>query len=286
MVVKLNGADFSEQNIGTYELPEEINAFTLAAIAASGRTFNSTQKSALNTFFKTLGAFGNESAIWSKLDKVYMPMLAGDLSKAVVNYKTNNVDAVPDASWLELRNRGLAKISGSTTGTKVQLPNTSVNPSNLSVFTFNTVELVDAGANDSPSIGSSAISGSDWKVFGTQGYSGGNSTYILLRFTGNVSIDDNSNISNDNKKSLILRGKSCNGTNVVTLYGGSTIIKKVNSSISLAEKQMTYYPFGVNASGATGSAVPCGASIIGNFLTESECKTLGSAFNALWDAIK
>lgn len=286
MVVKLNGADFSAQNIGTYELPEEINAFTLAAINASGNTFSNSQKLALNTFFKTLGAFGGESDIWGKLDKVYMPMLARDLSKAVVNYKTNNVDAVPDASWLELANYGIAKITGSTTGQALKTDtNYNMNWSNKSAFVFNASPLTDANASDAPSHGLAA-SGTKYFVIGANGVSSGG-TNIKANLNGTM-IDAVITNNSDDKNKCTLRGKSCNGTTVLTLCGdGEVKTQNVSSSASalLVDTPCTLYPFGIAANGAIPTGKYNGASIVGSYLTSEEMKTLQSAFDMLWSVI-
>lgn len=111
MILVIKNADFSANCIERVELNRNLNPFTLAAIEASGnKSMTSEQKSALDTFFNKIGAFGNESEIWSKLDKVYIPFLCSDLTKACVNYKTNESEYELSAERYTLRNKGIAGV--------------------------------------------------------------------------------------------------------------------------------------------------------------------------------
>lgn len=111
MILVIKNADFSANCIERVELNRNLNPFTLAAIEASGnKSMTSEQKSALDTFFNKIGAFGNESEIWSKLDKVYIPFLCSDLTKACVNYKTNESEHELSAERYTLRNKGVAGV--------------------------------------------------------------------------------------------------------------------------------------------------------------------------------
>lgn len=107
MVIRLDGADFSADNLGKIYVGI-LDDFTTAAITASGNSsMTDGQKAALNTFFEDIGAFGTKSTIWSKLDKVYIPLLASDVANAMVNYKTNTADTTPSADYWQLRSRGI-----------------------------------------------------------------------------------------------------------------------------------------------------------------------------------
>lgn len=111
MIVQINNADFSEKNIG--KISTGIDPFTIAAIAASGNTtMSNNQKIALNTFFKQIGATqGSTSQIFGKMKFIYLPMIAADVAKALVNYKTNNVDFAPSSDYYQIRNHGIVKTS-------------------------------------------------------------------------------------------------------------------------------------------------------------------------------
>ena len=137
MIIVLKNADFSANNIGRVEIKKDINPFTLAAITASGNSsMTNEQKSALDTFFGNIGAFGGASDIWSKLDRVYIPFLSTELSKSCVNYKTNIVDKYLSADRYVLRNKGITGVAESPsryTETAID-EDVAIDTRNLSVF--------------------------------------------------------------------------------------------------------------------------------------------------------
>lgn len=113
MILVLSGADFSENNLGQVEVTTILDDFTLAAIEASGNvSMTDVQKSALNTFFKKIGAFGADSQIFSKMRYLYLPMLASDLAHSMVNYVNNDNSIVPSNTKFQLRNKGITGVSG------------------------------------------------------------------------------------------------------------------------------------------------------------------------------
>ena len=111
MILVLEGADFSQNNLGQVEVTTILDDFTKAAIAASGNSnMTDIQKANLNTFFKRLGAFGGVGTIWNKLTYLWLPMIAGDLAHSLVNYKDNTVSATPNGSDWTLQNKGIKAI--------------------------------------------------------------------------------------------------------------------------------------------------------------------------------
>lgn len=116
MIIKISNADFSSDYIEKVNVKKKLDAFTIAAIEASGNSSLTTeQKFALDDFFGTLGAYGDSSNIWSKMSYMFIPFLSSDVSKAMVNYVGNDTSIVPDSSKFELRNKGLA-VKESQTG--------------------------------------------------------------------------------------------------------------------------------------------------------------------------
>lgn len=114
MIIVIKNADYSAKNLGKVEVKKVLNPFTLSAIEASGNTLmTDEQKSALDTFFENVGAFGSENSIWSKLDKVYIPFLCSSLSNACINYKTNKLDKELSAERYTLRNGGITGVTES-----------------------------------------------------------------------------------------------------------------------------------------------------------------------------
>ena len=108
MIVILNTADFSSQNIGKIDRPNVINQFTLDAVAASGNTdINSEKLNALNNFFKKVGAFGAQSELWNNVKIAFLPMLAADLSHCLVDYTDNTTPVIPESAYYELKDGGM-----------------------------------------------------------------------------------------------------------------------------------------------------------------------------------
>lgn len=112
MIIKINGADFSQNNLGKVIVTTELNSFTKAAIAASGNnSLTVTQKVMLNELFLKMGVDGSNN-VMSKIHRLYLPIIAGDVSHALINYKDTNFvnDKVLDSSHWTLRSNGLVGI--------------------------------------------------------------------------------------------------------------------------------------------------------------------------------
>ena len=117
MILVLNGADFSENNLGQVEVDITPNEYTTAALLAGGRTgLNNNQISSLNNFFNVIGA-GEVNSIASKIRYLFMPILASEVSKALINYKNENftAEATPSATNWILSTKGIKGVD--TTGT-------------------------------------------------------------------------------------------------------------------------------------------------------------------------
>lgn len=109
MILILKDADFSANNLGKVELPREVSNFTLSALAASGnKSLTGEKVLALDTFFSNIGAISN-SGIWPKLKLFTLPLIAGSLDKALVNYKDNSVIYSVDGAYWELVNGVLSR---------------------------------------------------------------------------------------------------------------------------------------------------------------------------------
>ena len=109
MIIKINGADFSQNNLGKVVVTTELDPFTKAAIAASGNdSLTLTQKVMLNDLFLKMGVDGSNN-VMSKIHRLYLPIIAGDVSHALINYKDSTFvnDKVLDSSHWTLRSNGL-----------------------------------------------------------------------------------------------------------------------------------------------------------------------------------
>lgn len=155
MVIVLKDADFSASNIGQIEIEVKIDEFTEAAITASGNaSMTTSQQNALNSFFKTLGAFGGNGTIWNKLTFLWLPVISGDLAHSLVNYKDNVVSATPNSTYWALNNNGIKAVGSPSDGIAVTAPS-SISKSDVSVFGIgdNQVRFLIVGSSNPGRLG-------------------------------------------------------------------------------------------------------------------------------------
>lgn len=287
MIIVLKDADFSQSNIGKIKLPGQINQFTLDAIEASGNSsMSDAQIEALNDFFAAVGAFGEESQIWSKLDKVYLPMICNTLAKSCVNYVDNAVDATPDSTWLEMRNHGIGRIAGATKGTTCILDTSYVwNWADKCAFVFNAETMSTAGnVGVINYAGSKVGTQSVWQTL----FLNVNSASIINDFAANnvpvVPIQYNLTSLSPSLKGVSVYGET--GIILDTKGVTPTSSYTVNSNaIPLfdSEERNLHIASAPNG-GITEGISAIGAIILGTHLTAEECLALGTAFDALWEA--
>ena len=280
MIIVLKDANFANNNIGEVEVPRLINQFTLNAIAASGNTFTEAQTAALDDFFEAVGAFGTQSSIWSKLSKVYMPMLAGSLARAVVNYKDNNVDVVP-SDYYKIVNHGITRNGENTSTDKISFDDTW-NWNNRSVYVFLTEELATTSHGV---IGKNNVTSANWRALRLiqssssaqlQACAKGTTTYLSSVASGLGAVTP------------MLRGATKTGTSVAYLNGTTTTLKTGNGDAAqyCTDDSCTIFPFAAATDGGFNSGTPAtGAFFWGAGLTAAEAETLGAAMQTLWTAI-
>lgn len=280
MIIRLSRADFSANNIGKYEFPKELSQFTLDAITASGKVMTDKQKYAMEDFFKSIGAIDN-NGIWAKLDKVYIPFIGADVTKGLVNYKDNNLDNTLNADTLTLVNGGV-KVKGSSDLTPSDanniVDNYVWNWDNKSVFILNTEPLILDGSIPSIyqlSTYTNNVS-NKWMGFKIR-----NTNNNVINFnidqSNTILIGNNNYIENSGivtRPQLI--GASSNGSNVICMLGnGITKTFEVVNPYQADSNPHTLYPFGISINGTIKPEMKaCGALILGDYLTESEMKSL------------
>lgn len=103
MIIRLSGADFSANNIGTIQLLKEVTQETRDLLANYSRTFTKSQMLAVQDFIDGLKSEG----IWSHIENLYIPALAGDLSETLFDVKGGVVDANPSADYYLIESNGL-----------------------------------------------------------------------------------------------------------------------------------------------------------------------------------
>lgn len=143
MILILKDADFSANNIGKVELPREVSKFTLSALAASGnKSLTGKKVLALDTFFGNIGAISN-SGIWPKLKLFTLPLIAGSLDKALVNYKDNSVIYSVDGAYWELVDGVLSRKASGEEDKVLLLQNNVLDMANSSFGVYDTYGMYD-----------------------------------------------------------------------------------------------------------------------------------------------
>lgn len=143
MIIVLKGADFSANNVGKINISSELHSFTKAAIEASGNVnLTNAQKYALDDLFLAMGVDGSNDTM-SKIRRLYLPIIANDVSKALINYNTSDfvVDKVLSSDNWELRSNGLV---GKKAGQNIVLTESNIlTADNFSTFFLRTETMVE-----------------------------------------------------------------------------------------------------------------------------------------------
>lgn len=277
MIVKLNGADFSANNIGQVRTNRELNDFTKSAIIASGNeSLTDEQKYALDDLFLAMGVDGSNN-VMSKMRRVYLPIIAGDVTKAVINYKDNSftVDKEIDSTHWELRSHGLV---GKASGQNIVLTEPTLLGNNFCQFFLRT-EKVISGVDDTSysftlrgktntnlwlGLAQQSVSSNTMVGFGTYGAAWGSS------------------ISKQNdmiKASGINSYSTGYNTNVLGEWEDSDTPKAITSDMS-GESNLTLYVLGLNTTQLTKAY---GVLMLGEAITAVQAKDICAKIDALYD---
>lgn len=274
MILVLKGADFSVNNLGQVETTTELDDFTKAAIVASGNTsMTDVQKSALNTFFKKLGAFG-ATGVWSKIHYAWMPIIGGSLDKAFLNYKSNEVNVVPKSEYWSLVEGGIKSLKSGVGGRNNFQSTDIIDGRNLSVACCH----VDTRAENLVL----ASFGMDYyEIFVTGNISGdGNAQCAIIKHNGTTLAILNSHGVSDEPRIV-----SVNGTEVKTLLNREVRLRSMSEEISFTSspdgtlliEPLSYLVKGANAPENGGASI----LFIGEALTNDEMLLLNDAMKEL-----
>lgn len=131
LVTKLNAV----VNDDTLPIIETMQQFTLDAIALSGNeNMTEEQKFALNHFFYQVGAITN-SSLWQKLDFIFLPLIAGEVSKIAANYKgLTLISGTSIASDVILGNGGVITTNTIERELAIPISYSGYNPNNISAY--------------------------------------------------------------------------------------------------------------------------------------------------------
>lgn len=146
MILRLNGADFSANNIGKIDIIREITSDTRELLSKFSREFTDEQMFAVQDFISGL----KNNGIWSSIGNLYIPVMCGSLSECGYNLKTGEKDVTfgSDYVWSD---KGLKLLPTSTryweTAAKVKINGSQ---QNLHLGAYNTDSL--AGITQSEAI--------------------------------------------------------------------------------------------------------------------------------------
>lgn len=288
MILVLRGADFSANNLGQVEITTELDDYTKAAIAASGNTgMTNVQKSALNTFFKKVGAWGGGSNIWSKMDRVYIPFLCADIANAGHDYTENGDDVTLASDKYVLRNKGLTgALESPATYSGPQIP-MLISKRDFSFFIMTTEQINGNSQTSGTLLGYTGNSGSNRFYASLSSVSSGNA--IILR-ADHLKPSGASLLPNVGKFEEMsqwkLTGYSLTGTDTASCITFSGLIKEViytnwdNIGDDNA-KNNTYIFTNSNGQPLAVSSKSIGMFMMGHGLTNDEMLILKEASDKL-----
>ena len=137
MILRLNGADFSANNIGKIDIIREITNDTRELLSNFSREFTDEQMFAVQDFISGL----KNSGIWSAVGNLYVPIICGSLSECGYNLKTGKNDVTFGADYV-WSNKGLKLMPTSTnywsTSAKIKINGSQ---QNLHLGAYNTDSL-------------------------------------------------------------------------------------------------------------------------------------------------
>ncbi len=119
MIIRLSGANFSANKLETITLHRDVSPETLAILANYTRVLTQQQKLAVDDFLADLVTEG----IWPRIENLYIPALANDVTETLYNVKKGSTDAVPSATYYEMHENGLKAIGYTSSSAAVNIAN-------------------------------------------------------------------------------------------------------------------------------------------------------------------
>lgn len=279
MILVLKTADFSADNLGKVQVTTELHQYTKAAIEACGNTnLSNEQKSALNELFIAMGVDGSND-VMSKVRRLYIPMIAGNVGKALINYNTINfaIDKNLTDEYWTLRNNGLV---GLKNGQDINLvENNPIMADDMCIMFLRTEKMV-VGVDDSSfslilrgiknpnlflGLRQQSISNDESISFGEYGAPWG--------FIG-------SKVKDSIKTRYVNSAMTFYDKEDGLEYVHSDTPYKITTDMSV-ETSQTLYAFGLNSVQTSKSY---GFAMISESLTSQQVKNIASKVNALYQA--
>lgn len=277
----IKGADFSSVAIGHVDIPKEISEEAKKWITASGNsTMSSEQKMAVDEFINAT------SELKGKIYKMYIPMIANNISNSLVNYVTLTNDT-PEGfgDCVEYSDGGIKSKCSSSVIKRITMDE-QVASNNLSIFVCHTkdIEPIQSGSIIFPIVG-----------FGTT--TTGRAIYYAIQ-TASVfkpMFDINNKIAGntayhtaDNSAKRLSRGvrgviagetsytSLCNDGNFKTMSYPDGITHKSYDTLSVMTSP--------NMAAFSSNSTPYGMVVIGKQMTNEEANILKMATESLMNA--
>lgn len=284
MILVLKDADFSANNIGQVEVSRDLNAYTVAAITASGNeNLTDAQKFALDDLFLAMGVDGSNQ-VMSKIKCLYIPMIADDISNALINYATNSFtkDFTPNSANWQLRSHGITqKASGQTFSKTFSTPLLGTNVTHMWLRTENMETGVDDTCCSLVLRGKTTTT----KFLLYKEKSAGGSSQDVLEW------GDNTYGFNMTSKSIakttdqrITAGYSIRSASDYTIkFYDSTTARTITVVTDMeGESSQTLYALGV---GDQAAPKPYGFMLLGEGISETDFNNIAAKVDALFRAI-
>lgn len=269
MILRLNGADFSANNIGKIDIIREITNDTRELLSNFSREFTDEQMFAVQDFISGL----KNSGIWSAVGNLYVPIICGSLSECGYNLKTgkNDVTFGTDYVW---SNKGLKLMPTSTnywlTAAKVKINGSQ---QNLHLGAYNTDSL--AGITQTEAIFGYSLTDD-------------NKTTIQFGITANkwfsLKTDNNTNVLIGSLTGADFEAKSLKMVVQSTLGNFGTIGKFIGEYESPISTDHTYTDVPVNVFNIASvwrETKNYGLLTLGTALTREQASTYSSLCDAL-----
>lgn len=274
MIIRLPEADFSANNVGKITVPRQISEFTISAILAGGRTdLSDTQKSVLDAFFETIGVNEIGNTIASRLSYLFIPMLASDLSKALINYKNNNfvIEGTPNSTYWSVNHKGLVGLTSASAGAITLSLSTPLLANNCCLLFFRGEPMTEEIGNQHYLSIRGKQTTSKWLTM-YQYIAAGNANFSTgglpsQWITGGYTETNKATINGYNLKSTVAK----------KIIGG--VVSNVTApSVDMStETSQTIYAFGMSSKNTT----PTAFAMLGQGLTESELSSVIASLEQL-----
>lgn len=266
MIIKLTGANFSQNNIGKIEFAPTLNTETLNILSNYSRELSEEQQFAFQDYL--LGLKNNN--LWSSIKNLYLPLLAGKVGESFFNVKTNIIDCTPNSSdYTITSNNGLKCTTeiGNSPSSIVTFPYTG-SQNNLHCLFYNTSIL----AENQDIIDGFADNNAKWITLTTGGLNGSGRV-------GFVKTNNNKNVKFIGQSLLLNNSPTFQGWTQRTDGNAYINAEGVTTGTSPIDTDQTYTNLPIkpflrfNNTMNTGGSVELGIISMGSSLTDEQMVT-------------